>query len=181
MAPESGESDKRDFPQSPPRGGCPPGACADAPQSAPGKRGGATRGAPPGGVPRVGAGRGEAPCPPRSTRPLPGGEDGKGGGGEVARHHRRRSWRRRAEIVYATQTHCAWCGQWVDQTLPPTHPMSRSADHIISVADGGDPDQPTLALMHRRCNTAKENLRRRRRRRGQAGSGGWSGELRRVF
>lgn len=65
--------------------------------------------------------------------------------------------------VYAEETHCWVCRKWVDQTLPRTHPMSRTVDHVIEMWQGGDPlDRTNLRLAHRRCNTRKSNETRSR-------------------
>ncbi len=71
--------------------------------------------------------------------------------------------RKAAAHCYATQTHCGYCGHYVDQTLPKAHPMSRTADHPIEIALGGDPHPDGLVLMHRRCNTTKSNKARAQR------------------
>jgi hypothetical protein len=60
--------------------------------------------------------------------------------------------------VFAEETHCWWCHQYVDQGLPPTHPMGRTADHVHALWLGGDPtDRSNLRLCHRRCNTIRNN------------------------
>lgn len=65
--------------------------------------------------------------------------------------------------VLAEEHLCRWCGQPVDKTLPGSHPMGPVADHLIERVAGGDPlDRANLGLMHRTCNQAKENERRRR-------------------
>lgn len=59
---------------------------------------------------------------------------------------------------FAEETHCWWCHRWVDQALPPTHPMGRTADHVHALWLGGHPtDRSNLRLCHRRCNTARNN------------------------
>ncbi|MGQ4513685.1 HNH endonuclease [Streptomyces sp. DW26H14] len=59
---------------------------------------------------------------------------------------------------FAEETHCWVCRRWVDQSLPPTHPMGRTADHVHALWLGGDPtDRANLRLAHRRCNTARNN------------------------
>lgn len=76
-----------------------------------------------------------------------------------------RKWRALCQQVYTEETHCYWCGHYVDQTLPPTHRMSRTADHKHEVHEGGHPlDRDNVTLMHRACNSAKSNKIRARRR-----------------
>ena len=67
-------------------------------------------------------------------------------------------WKVQAQ-VYAEETHCWWCGEWVDQSLDGrTHPMGRTVDHVQEMWQGGDPlDRANCRLAHRRCNTAKSN------------------------
>ncbi len=66
-----------------------------------------------------------------------------------------RAWRRLRERVYAEETHCWRCGEYVDQTLPRTHPMRRTADHIDAIANGGAgiPDRSRVRLCHAACNS----------------------------
>ncbi len=66
-----------------------------------------------------------------------------------------RAWRRLRERVYAEEAHCWRCGEYVDQTLPRTHPMRRTADHIDAIANGGAgvPDRSRVRLCHARCNS----------------------------
>ena len=59
-------------------------------------------------------------------------------------------------VIYATQTHCAICGQPVDFSLRAPDPMAPTLDHIIPVAKGGHPSAlENLQLAHMRCNRAK--------------------------
>jgi 5-methylcytosine-specific restriction endonuclease McrA len=72
-----------------------------------------------------------------------------------------RPWDRMRARVFAEETCCWWCGQWVDQDLPATHPMSRTVDHLHALAKGGKPlDRNNLRLMHRRCNSIRANQER---------------------
>lgn len=58
--------------------------------------------------------------------------------------------------VFAEETDCAWCGRYVDQSLPPTSKWGRTADHIVPLSMGGHPTKRSnLRLMHRRCNTLR--------------------------
>lgn len=71
-----------------------------------------------------------------------------------------RPWERMKARVRAEETHCAWCGQPVDQTLDGNHPDGPVVDHLREITEGGDPlDRENLALMHRRCNGDKEGRR----------------------
>lgn len=64
--------------------------------------------------------------------------------------------RRLQAQVYAEETVCWLCGQWVDQTLPPNHDMARSVDHVIPRSLGGDPYARTNArLAHRLHNSQR--------------------------
>lgn len=56
--------------------------------------------------------------------------------------------------VLAKETHCGFCGEEVDKTLPHSDPMSASVDHKIRKRDGGDDSRKNLRLAHRRCNSA---------------------------
>ena len=68
----------------------------------------------------------------------------------------RYEFERNRKIIYATQTHCAICGQPVDFSLKAPDPMAPSVDHIIPVAKGGHPSAlENLQLAHLRCNRAK--------------------------
>lgn len=49
---------------------------------------------------------------------------------------------------------CAWCGGDIDLSLHWKNAWSWTADHIQSLASGGDPDGP-LQPMHRGCNASK--------------------------
>jgi 5-methylcytosine-specific restriction endonuclease McrA len=69
-------------------------------------------------------------------------------------------WRVQAQ-VFAEETQCWWCEQYVDQSLPREHPMSRTVDHVVELWQGGDPvDRSNCRLAHRRCNSAKSNKAR---------------------
>ena len=70
-------------------------------------------------------------------------------------------WKVQAQ-VYAEETHCWWCGQWVDQSLDGrTHPMGRTVDHVLELWQGGaEVDRSNCRLAHRRCNSAKSNRTR---------------------
>lgn len=65
-----------------------------------------------------------------------------------------RPWRRRRDhcVNDPHNTHCAWCGGWVDKQLPGTHPMGPTANHVQLLALGGSEMHGALELMHNRCN-----------------------------
>lgn len=65
-----------------------------------------------------------------------------------------RAWRRLRERVFREETHCWRCNTYVDQTLDWRHPMSRTADHLDAIANGGSgvPDRSMVRLAHRSCN-----------------------------
>lgn len=76
-----------------------------------------------------------------------------------------RRWLALAAQVYAEETHCYWCGRYVDQTLDAKHPMGRTADHVREIHEGGHPlDRDNVRLMHRMCNSEKSAQVRARRR-----------------
>lgn len=67
------------------------------------------------------------------------------------------AWRALRRQVFGEETHCWQCGMWVDQNLPRTHPMSRTVDHMVPVARGGDgvPSRSGVRLCHRKCNSRR--------------------------
>lgn len=72
-----------------------------------------------------------------------------------------RAWREVSARVYREETDCWLCGDWVDQTLPPSTPWARSADHLIQLQHDGPPVlRSNLRLAHCRCNTARSNTLR---------------------
>lgn len=74
------------------------------------------------------------------------------------RLRRGRPWRRVQASVFAQETHCWVCGDWVDQELPATHSRSRTVDHVHQLRDGGDAlDRTNCRLAHRGCNTTRAN------------------------
>lgn len=77
---------------------------------------------------------------------------------EIAAGRSGAAWTAVRKRVFSEETHCWWCRKWVNQALPRTHPMSRTADHVHPLWQGGDPlDRANLRLAHRRCNTARNN------------------------
>lgn len=69
-----------------------------------------------------------------------------------------RPWERVKAQVFREESICWLCNTWVDQTLDPRDPMSRTADHLIQLDHKGPPLARTnLRAAHRRCNTARSN------------------------
>jgi 5-methylcytosine-specific restriction endonuclease McrA len=64
------------------------------------------------------------------------------------------AWNKLRARVFAEEAECWWCGQWVDQDLPRTHPMSRTVDHIEQLVFAPELalDRSNCRLAHRRCN-----------------------------
>lgn len=77
------------------------------------------------------------------------------------------AWNKLRAQVFAEESNCWICAQYVDQDLPRTHPMSRTVDHIMQLSHGGPPlDRQNCRLAHRRCNgrrAERPNTRRRRK------------------
>jgi len=67
------------------------------------------------------------------------------------------AWKNLRAQVFAEETHCWQCGQWVDQDLPRTHSLSRSVDHLDPIGRGypGVPDRSRVRLAHRSCNARR--------------------------
>jgi 5-methylcytosine-specific restriction endonuclease McrA len=64
-----------------------------------------------------------------------------------------RAWDQLKARVFAEETHCWLCHRFVDQTLPPRTAQSRSVDHVVPLAQGGDPlDRRNCRLAHLSCN-----------------------------
>ena len=60
--------------------------------------------------------------------------------------------------ILKTQSVCGICGQPVDKTLKPPHPLSPVIDHIIPISKGGHPsDLRNLQLAHWQCNRQKSD------------------------
>ena len=80
----------------------------------------------------------------------------------VANGHRRRQLRARV----LREEHLCWlCGQPVDKTLPPGHPMAPECDEVIPVSLGGSPlDRANVRLAHRLHNQQRGNGLRRQNR-----------------
>lgn len=67
-----------------------------------------------------------------------------------------RPWKRLQAQVFAEESHCWLCGEYVDQTLEPNDLRARSVDHRRPVALDGDVyDRANLRLAHRQCNSER--------------------------
>lgn len=67
-------------------------------------------------------------------------------------------WRAIAKQVYDEEELCWLCGRFVNQELPRTHPLSRSADHLIQLQHGGNEhDRANVRLAHYGCNSTRSN------------------------
>jgi 5-methylcytosine-specific restriction endonuclease McrA len=75
-----------------------------------------------------------------------------------------RPWRRIRQAIVDAAVDCAWChGPLRPDITDPNHPMYTVVDHVVALVEGGQPtDRANLAAMHRACNQAKDNQRRRR-------------------
>lgn len=65
-------------------------------------------------------------------------------------------WRTLQARVRARGDACGICGEPIDYSLPPLHPMSFEVDHIVPISRGGaeyDPDN--CQASHRICNQRK--------------------------
>lgn len=66
---------------------------------------------------------------------------------------------RRRELAAWLRTQgkpCHICNQAIDYSLPPSHPMSFSVDHIVPIARGGDEfSKDNIEAAHRLCNMKK--------------------------
>src|SRR4030081_2216525 len=68
-----------------------------------------------------------------------------------------RPWRTARRRCLARNEPCAWCGNYIDVTIPYPDPYSAAIDHIIELCDGGSPiAQANLQAMHKQCNEAKQ-------------------------
>ena len=77
------------------------------------------------------------------------------------RGRRGRPWRRLQAQVYATESHCHLCGEWVNPALPSRHRLARSVDHLIPLSQGGEAlDRYNARLAHIGCNARKGTGRR---------------------
>ncbi len=73
-----------------------------------------------------------------------------------------RPWLRIRQRVIASYDACSVCGLPVDKTLSGRHPLGPSVDHVVALVDGGPAREVfNLRLVHTRCNSGKENRRRK--------------------
>jgi 5-methylcytosine-specific restriction endonuclease McrA len=73
-----------------------------------------------------------------------------------ANGHRRRQVVAR---VKAEETHCALCGQWIDQTLHYLDPRAAVVDEDVPRSRGGSQyDRSNCHLMCRECNRWKSTM-----------------------
>jgi 5-methylcytosine-specific restriction endonuclease McrA len=70
---------------------------------------------------------------------------------------RGRPWRRLTQQLKAMGQPCWLCGQHIDTTLPRTHPMSWTADHVVPRSKGGAPTLDNIRACHRSCNSKRGN------------------------
>lgn len=81
----------------------------------------------------------------------------------VRRGRSGRPYERLKAKVFAEETHCWVCGDYVDQTLWYQHALARSLDHVTPLSRGGHPlDRANARLAHKRCNTIRANKARAR-------------------
>lgn len=52
---------------------------------------------------------------------------------------------------------CCLCGEPIDGTLPPRHPMSRTLEHLTPIVRGGRHDIENLDFAHFSCNSSKKD------------------------
>jgi hypothetical protein len=57
----------------------------------------------------------------------------------------------------ASDKTCCLCGDPIDNTLPPRHPMSRTLEHLIPIVRGGRHDMDNIAFAHYSCNASKKD------------------------
>ena len=64
-----------------------------------------------------------------------------------------KAWDALRKTVIAAADACAICGEVVDKSLQWNDPLAPTVDHIVPLALGGHPSDPTnLQLAHRSCN-----------------------------
>lgn len=73
-----------------------------------------------------------------------------------------RSYRAKAAALRKATSDGGWpchlCGKPIDMTLPYTHPLAFTADHLDAIANGGQL-LGDLAPAHRRCNSRRGRKR----------------------
>lgn len=75
-------------------------------------------------------------------------------------------------IARAKGLTCSYCGAGFDWSLPHTHAMAFTADHVHSIKQGG-PLLGELRPMHRGCNARRGGDNRRPAIRRPEGAGFW--------
>lgn len=66
-------------------------------------------------------------------------------------------YRRRREQLKNERRDCHICGLPIDYDLPPSHPFSFSADHVVPVSEGGNNTTGELDAAHLKCNQQRGN------------------------
>lgn len=70
----------------------------------------------------------------------------------------RQEYERNKKKVLLSQDTCGICGKPFDKSLPGTHPMGPTIDHINPIVRGGHPaDINNLQLAQRSCNRQKSD------------------------
>lgn len=78
---------------------------------------------------------------------------------------RGQKWRRLRAQVLAEEPNCWLCGDPIDLSLPPQHPMAGQGDHVVPLEDGGAAlDRDNVRAAHRTCNIHRHFRWRRERR-----------------
>jgi hypothetical protein len=77
-------------------------------------------------------------------------------------------WARQRLEVLTQEHHCYLCQLPIDPTLPPSHRMAGTVDHIDE--DHTNCDRNNLRAAHRSCNSRKSNLLRPRHGSGESPS-----------
>lgn len=58
--------------------------------------------------------------------------------------------------VLREERDCVICGEWVDKSLPGTHPDGPTLEHLVELDAGGEElDRKNCALAHLRCNSSR--------------------------
>lgn len=55
----------------------------------------------------------------------------------------------------ASDKTCCLCGQPIEDTMPPRHPMSRTLEHLTPIVRGGRHDIDNIGFAHHSCNSSK--------------------------